>query len=384
MTTIAIFTTTRADFGIFIPFLKRIEESDDFLYKLFVGGTHLSRRHGYTLNEIKERGFHIAYEFDYLDNNDSALNITEASSKATKLIARAFNEENFDIVCVLGDRYELLSIVQAAIIFGKPIIHIHGGEITQGAIDEQIRHMITKASHIHFAACDEYTKNIRNMGEEQWRVFNTGSLAIENIKDIGYINKEELFTNIGLSIDKNTVLMTYHPVTLENAISTNNQINNLFEALTIYDGQILITAPNADEGNDELMEVINKYIDNSKYFFIESLGAKRYLSLLQYLDYVIGNSSSGIIEVPYFKIPTINIGSRQNGRIRHKSIIDTDYSVESIKDGILHAGNNTFIESIKKMPYKFGDGNASQLMLDAIRSVISRQDLLIKKMDFPC
>ena len=181
---IAIFTTTRADFGIFTPLLNYIKKNQYFDYKLFVGGTHLSTKHGNTISEIKDNGFIITDYFDALPKNDSEKEIIKATAKASEKLSEIFSKHNFNFVCVLGDRHELLSIVEAAIVFRKPIVHIHGGEVTQGAIDEQIRHMVTKSAHIHFVVANEYFENVRRMGEEQWRIFNTGSLAVENMMSI--------------------------------------------------------------------------------------------------------------------------------------------------------------------------------------------------------
>jgi len=384
LTTIALFTTTRAEFGLFISLLNNIDKSNDFKYKLFVGGTHLKKGHGETINEIKAKNFKISGVFDYLGNGDTAFNLIKSAGKATQQLADIFNDYKFDFVCILGDRYELLSIAQAAIIFRKPIIHIHGGEATQGAIDEQIRHMITKAAHIHFVSCNEYYQNVRDMGEQEWRIFNTGALAVDNIKNLIPKNKSNLFYELGLNENTKTILMTYHPVTLETRISPKQHIENLLDALDDFDLQVLITSPNMDTENEDIRKAIDNRIDKKKYFFTESLGAEKYLSMLHYVDFVIGNSSSGILEVPYFKIPTINIGSRQNGRLRHESIIDTDYDIESIKRAIKKALDLNFRNSLKNMVYRFGDGQASQKMVDAIKKLANRKDLMIKKLDFPC
>lgn len=384
MITLAIFTTTRAEFGIFIPLIDRIIESNDLNYKLFVGGTHLKSEYGKTIKEIKEKGYEITAIFDYLINDDSPDGISKSVAKATYELTVIFRNESFDFVCILGDRLELLSIVQTSIIFQKPIIHIYGGEETQGAIDEQIRHMITKAAHIHFVSCDEYYQNVRNMGEQEWRILNTGALTVENILKSATLDKHELFNNMSLNSELKTVIMTYHPVTLEKNLSIREQINNLFDALENYNVQVLITAPNMDAENKLILKEIRNRTNNKNNVFIESLGVKRYLSLLRYTDFVIGNSSSGISEVPYFKIPTINIGSRQDGRLRHESIIDTDYNIASIKLAIEKALSPAYRNTLKNMAYKFGDGQASKKITDAIKKLANRKDLMIKKLDFPC
>jgi GDP/UDP-N,N'-diacetylbacillosamine 2-epimerase (hydrolysing) len=381
---IAFFTTTRAEFGLFIPLLRAIENSTLLKYDLFVGGTHFKKSHGETIKEIKEKGFKITDIFDYLGNGDSAFNLTKSVGRATQQLANIFNNYKIDFVCVLGDRYELLSIVQTAIIFRKPIIHIHGGEATHGAIDEQIRHMITKAAHIHFVACNDYYQNVCNMGEQEWRIFNTGALAVDNIQSLTNIDKNSLFKEFGLIENRKTALMTYHPVTLEMQLSPKQQLENLFDVMGDFDLQMLITAPNIDTESEDIRKAINNRIDNKKYFFTESLGADKYLSMLHYVDFVIGNSSSGLLEVPYFKIPTINIGSRQDGRLRHESIIDADYEKESIKIAIEKALNPDYRSSLKNMIYCFGNGNSAQKMVTAIEKVAYRKDLMIKKLDFPC
>ncbi|MBN2638868.1 MAG: UDP-N-acetylglucosamine 2-epimerase (hydrolyzing) [Bacteroidales bacterium] len=385
MKTIAIFTTTRSDFGIFIPFVRQIIDSVDFDYKLFVGGTHLSAKYGFTINEIKNIGFKISATFDYLKNVNTTKELVNETAEIITILSRIFDEESFEYVCVLGDRYELLPIIQVSILFRKPIIHIHGGEISQGAIDEQIRHMITKAAHIHFTSCEEYAQNIRNMGEENWRVFNTGALAVENMQAVlDSIDKIDLFNTLGLNPKKKTVIMTYHPVTLETFISPTEQIENVFKALGVFNGQVLVTSPNVDDGGDEILEAIQKRINNENIFYVESLGMKKYLGLLNFAEFVIGNSSSAIIEAPFYRIPTVNIGKRQQGRIRHDSVIDTDYSVEGIKKGITKAMDPEFRDQLVNMSYKFGDGRASVNMLEALWKIQAVPNILIKKLVSPC
>ena len=384
MKTIAIFTTTRAEFGVLVPFIDKIINHKDLDYRLFVGGTHLKDKYGTTINEIKHKGYEITALFDYLGDDDSPAGLTKSVARATNELANIFENESFDLVCVLGDRYELLSIIQSAILFRKPIIHIHGGEITQGAIDEQIRHMITKSAHIHFVSCEEYYNNVNCMGEQEWRIFNTGALAVENMQASKSISRDEVFMSLGLKKDVKTAILTYHPVTLESNISDKDQINNLFNALDEYDLQVLVTAPNMDSESNTIFQAIKNRVDNRKYTFVKSLGVNKYLSLLQNVDFVIGNSSSGIVEVPFYKIPTINIGSRQDGRLRHKSVIDSNYDKASIKEAINQALSPEFNNSLQSMPYKFGNGQASQKMINSILKIAPRKDLMIKKMEFPC
>lgn len=383
MKKIAVFTTTRAEFGILSALLKEIGLSKQLQALLFVGGSHLTPETGNTINEINKSEFKITATFDYLLNSDKASKIAESLGIAVVKLSNIFATYKFDLVCVLGDRYELLAIVSNAIIFKKPIIHLHGGEITEGAIDEQIRHMVTKASHIHCAACEEYAQNIINMGEEKWRVHNVGALSVDNIKSIPKLPKYKLFKTLNLDPNKDTILLTYHPVTLEFNISPIQQIKNLFEALNNYQYQIVITAPNVDNDRDQINKYLKDQVNQKKdYHYFESLGFINYLNLIPQCKFVIGNSSSGIIEVPYFKIPTINIGNRQKGRIMHESIINTDYYTKSIIEAINNTKDQNFLNKLSNQHYKFGDGNASKKIVDILINTDINDKLLKKELDF--
>ena len=380
---IAIFTTTRADFGIFTTFLREIEKSKSLEYLLFVGGAHLAYEFGATIEEIHENGFKISDTFDYLLNDSTACSLSKSSGICTMELANLFKKYEFDFVCVLGDRFELLSIVQNAIIFCKPIIHLSGGEITEGVIDEQIRHMITKAAHIHFVSCEEYKDNVHKMGESIWRIFNVGELSIDNLVHTSKIPKKELFENLDLDISKETILLTYHPVTLEFNISPLQQIQNIFSALDNFDFQVIITAPNSEINRNEVMKCINQKVESQQnYHFFDSLGVKRYISMLPNCKFVIGNSSSGVVEAPFFKIPTINIGDRQKGRLRHPSIIDTNYEIDSINNGIKKAISEDFLKNNNNFTFKFGKGNTAKKMIGILSKIEINQDLMRKKLDF--
>jgi len=383
MKSIAIFTTNRAEFGLLLNLVEVINHSDGLDFILFAGGSHHLYSQGFTSLEIREMGYN-PIPFDFLLNSDNKKALTQSMGVELFQLSEIFSNYSFDFVTVLGDRIELLPIVQTAIIYRKPIIHIHGGEVTEGAFDEQVRHMITKAAHLHFCACDEYKQNILRMGEESWRVHNVGAIGIDSIVKRKTINKFELFKQYNLDLKLPTVMMTYHPVTLEKRISARKQIENMFIALDSFNFQVIITAPNIDSDNHFIFEVIQKLVEiKMNYHFIKSLGIVNYQSMLKYVEFVIGNSSSGILEVPYFNIPTVNIGDRQKGRIRHKSVIDVHYSVESIKQGIQKALDPSFRESIKKMKYKFGDGHAAERIVEVLLKIEINQDLMRKKLEFP-
>ena len=381
---VAIFTTTRAEFGILAPLIHCMVKDDVLEPVLFVGGTHLTAEHGDTLKEIQEQGIQIEATFDYLLNGDTSFSLAKSMGIACIELAHLFKQKDFDFVCLLGDRYELLTIVINSIIFKKPMIHLHGGEATEGVIDEQIRHMITKAAHLHFAACAEYAENIRKMGESDSRIFNCGALGIDNIVKMEKMSLEDIGGEIGLDPNAPFALMTYHPVTLEFHVPLKKQLENLFTALNDFNGQLLITAPNMEVDRDIVEGAfMKKARDDRKCFFVKSLGVRKHLSLVRHCEFVIGNSSSGMVEAPFFRIPTINVGDRQKGRIRHESIVDTDYTVDSIRNGIQKALSKSFRTKLKQMEFRFGDGHAAEKMVEIIKSTNISQKFLRKRLDFP-
>ena len=380
---IAIFTTTRAEFGIFCPLIELMSEDEQLEPLLFVGGTHLVSAFGSTINEITDQGFKIKDTFDYVLKEDDCFSISRSLGTACCELAHIFKKYEFDFVCVLGDRFELLSIISNAIIFRKPIIHISGGERTAGVIDDQVRHMISKAAHLHFVSCDEYADNLFKMGEPEERIHNTGALNVDNMKRSNKISKLQLFKELNLDVYRPTVLMCYHPVTLEFSISLDRQLENLFDALESFNLQVVITAPNVETDRNKIVSFLKKKVAlNRNIHYFNSLGFKRYHSLIACCEFVIGNSSSGISEVPFFKIPTVNIGDRQKGRKRHESVIDTDYSTESIKSGIEKALSEEYKTSLHNMEYKFGDGHAAEKMICAIKNIEITKEFLQKKLNF--
>jgi len=381
--TVAVFTATRAEFGILSPLVRALGKDAELDHYLFVGGTHLAPEHGRTIDEIMGNGFTVTDTFDYLLNRDDSFTLSRSTGLAVFELSHIFQNYQFDFVCILGDRFEVLSVVINAILFKKPIIHISGGEKTEGLIDEQIRHMITKAAHLHFASCKEYGKNIRRMGEPAWRIHNTGSLNVDNMARAEKASKQKLYSDLGLYPGKRIALMTYHPVTLEYYISPGQQIKNVFDALKPFELQVVITGPNIEVDREKIISFIkHKAAENRDIHFFESLGMKQYHRLIPHCEFVIGNSSSGITEAPYFKIPSVNIGDRQNGRIRHNSVLDTGYSVESVKSGIERALSAEFRSSLGNMHFKFGDGHAAERMVTIIKGIAIDQELMRKKLEF--
>ncbi len=370
-TTIAFFTTTRAEFGILSSFIRKVKEDQSFSTLLFVGGTHLKKEFGYTINEINNFGFEIDGKFDYLEDGDTPFDLSKSCGKCIEQVAEIFRSNSFDYICLLGDRYELVPIVLTSILFNVPIIHFGGGEITEGVIDNQIRHMVTQASFIHLTAADEFSRKIKEMGIPENNIKTVGSLVVEQMKNISISDKQVLFKSLNLDVSQKTIILTYHPVTLKGKYSQLEQIENIFDALDEFDFQVVVTSPNLENEREVIINYIaDKVKYNNKIHFFESLGVKKYHSLIPHCEFVIGNSSSGLFEVPFFRKPTINIGDRQKGRFLHNSVIQTTNEKKSIIDGIKQSRNTEFLNEISVMEYKYGDGNSASLALEFIKEKI--------------
>lgn len=339
MKKICVITGSRAEYGLLSGVMRAINEEKDLQLQVIATNMHLSPEFGLTYREIEKDGFPIDCKVEMLLSSDTANGTTKSVGLGTIGFADAFENLQPDIIVVLGDRYELLSAVTAATLYKIPIAHIHGGEITEGAFDNGIRHAITKLSHLHFASTDEYRKRIIQMGEQPQYVYNVGALGIENIKKVQPLSKSELEKSLGFEMSDKCLLVTYHPVTLENHTAAE-QIDNIINALDSFkDYKIIFTYPNSDIDGRIIIERINSYVSAHKDRAVAfpSLGLKRYLTALRYVKAVIGNSSSGIIEVPSFGIPTLNIGDRQRGRIAAESVIDCGTSESDIKHSLDYA-----------------------------------------------
>lgn len=366
MRRVALVTSTRAEYGIMYRLIDKLSVDKDVDFYLLVTGMHLSDKFGVTKNEITQP---VYKEIDIDIEKEPAYSLALAIEK----FYNVFREIKPDILVVLGDRFEIMGVVQAAMLNNIPVAHIHGGEITEGAIDDAIRHSITKMSHLHFTSCEEYRKRVIQLGENPKRVFNIGSLGVENIKKFQLLSKTDLEESLGFNFTEKNILVTFHPVTLEGDVK--KQFNELLDALNdLKDTNIIITCPNADPGNDEIFELIQKFkFLNKNIYVYKSLGMRRYLSCLKYVDMVVGNSSSGIIEVPSFKIPTINIGNRQKGRIQAESIINCIPEKNNILSAIDIAYKKDFSNTIN--PYEKED------TLENLLKILKNYDLnnIIKK-----
>lgn len=383
---IFIFTSTRADYGIQRWIIKELQNYSNFDTFILVGGTHLLEKYGYTIEEILEDNIKNIIKLPFLSGSSDASSLIASVGNGLIQVSEIFAKYEPNIIILLGDRYELFIGAVAALLYNSIIIHIAGGEVTKGALDEQVRHAITKMSHIHMPSTSLYAENISKMGEEDWRIYIVGAPGLENIKRLELYTKEEILKLTGINVNKNTIMCTYHPVTLEGEDSVKWQIKNLLEALSKFDFQIVFTRPNAEVGSDKIVNIIKKYIDNKpKAYFFDSLGSKLYLSFLKYAKAVVGNSSSGIVEVPSFLIPTVNIGNRQEGRLQPESVIQTGYSVNEIYKGIEKAlYDREFFKKIKTIENSYGDGNTSKYINKAMKEIlkIPKEKLLKKRLDF--
>ena len=301
----------------------------------------MSKLQGETYKEIERDGFTIDYKVYMADDGapDNANTTVKAISRGVSGFADAFDALQPNMLLILGDRFEMLAVASAALIYKIPIAHLHGGEITEGAFDDAIRHAITKMSHLHFTSTEAYRQRVIQLGEQPDRVFNVGALGVENVMKNDFMTKEEIEQSLNFQITDNCFLCTYHPVTLSN-MSSEKQVLNLLQALDDYkDYHIIFTYSNSDTNSQIIIKRIQEYVDRneSRCMFIPSLGQRRYFSTLKYVKAVIGNSSSGIIEVPTFGIPTLDIGDRQKGRTAADSVIHCGYSIDEIKDGLKKA-----------------------------------------------
>ena len=367
---ICIITGTRAEYGLLYWLMKEIEDDAELELQLLVTGMHLSPEFGLTYKEI-EKDFKIDRKIEMLLSSDTAVGISKSMGLAQIGFADAYDALQPDIIIVLGDRYEIFSAVSSAMIARIPIAHLHGGETTEGAFDESIRHSITKMSHLHFTATDEYRKRVIQLGEHPSRVYNVGGLGIDNIKKLQLLSKEDFEKSIDFNLNKKNIIVTFHPVTLENN-SAEKQFKNLLDAIdTLEDTHIIFTKANSDTDGRVINRMIDEYVSKNSHKSVAftSLGQLRYLSALQYVDAVVGNSSSGLIEAPSFKIATLDIGDRQKGRIKASSVVEVSDSKADIVDGLEKIYSTEFQEKLKNVMNPYGNGGASKKIKQIIKEV---------------
>jgi len=370
MKKICVVTGTRAEYGLLYWLLKEIEADKELQLQLIATGMHLSPEFGLTYKEI-EKEFKINKKIEMLLSSDTSVGISKSMGLAQISFAESYDELKPDIVIVLGDRYEIFSVTSAAMIARIPIAHIHGGEKTEGAFDESIRHSITKMSHLHFTATEEYRNRVIQLGENPSRVFNVGGMGIENIKRLKLLTKDEFEKSIEFKLNIKNILVTFHPVTLENS-TAQEQFKELLDAIDkLEDTNIIFTKANSDTDGRVINQMIDEYVtkNSHKSIVFTSLGQLRYLSALQYVDAVVGNSSSGLAEAPSFKIGTINIGDRQKGRIKASSVIDCEPNKNSIVKAFAKLYSKEFQETLKTITNPYGNGCASKKIVEILKNV---------------
>ncbi|MBA6153405.1 UDP-N-acetylglucosamine 2-epimerase [Gelidibacter maritimus] len=377
---VCVITGTRAEYGLLYWTMRAIESDIDLKLQVVVTGMHLSPEFGNTYKEIENDGFQIDKKVEMLLSSDTPVGISKSMGLGMISFAETFEDLKPDIILVLGDRFEIFSSVSAAMIARIPIAHCHGGEATEGLIDEPIRHSITKMSHIHFPSTCAYQNRIIQLGETPENVHNVGALGIENIKKLKLLSKEDFEESINFKLDEqHHFLVTFHPVTLEKSTAEKqiSQLLEVFEEMTNV--KVIFTKANSDTDgriiNTLVDEFVKKYPGKSVVF--ASLGQLRYLSALQFIDVVVGNSSSGLIEVPSFKKATVNIGDRQKGRIKAESVIDCDPDKLSISNAIRKALSKDFQETLKKVANPYEKENSSESIVSILKNV--ELDNLIKK-----
>ena len=369
MRKICVITGTRAEFGLLRPLIELIANDKELQLQLIATGMHLSPEFGYTLNEITEAGFMVDKKVECLLSSDSSIGVSKTIALAISGFADALAELTPDLVVVLGDRTEILGAVIATAMANIPIAHLYGGETTEGAYDEAIRHSITKFSHLHFTSTEAYRKRVIQLGEHPDTVFNVGAIGLDAIKKLPLLDRAAFEQSIGFKLKKRNVLITYHPVTLEKEAPIETFENVLTALDELTDTTLIFTHANSDKNGRIINKMITEYVSSHKDKAVEfkSLGQLRYLSALQFVDFVIGNSSSGMTEVPAFYIPTINIGDRQKGRINCESVINSNNSLEDIKKSITFALDKTFREKIQQQELLYGNGTAAEKILQIIK-----------------
>lgn len=381
--TITILTTTRADYGILRPLIFRLIQDKTFKIRVVATGTHVSPDFGNTYQEIEKDGITIDKKIEILLSADSTTAIAKNMGLAMISFADYFEERCPDALIVLGDRYEVLAICCAAANFAIPIIHLHGGESTEGILDEAYRHCITKLSYLHFASTEVYRKRIIQLGENPEKVFTVGALGVENATHIPLMEKFELEKWLNFSLFFPYAVVTFHPVILEDK-SVEEQLEELLTALDAFpDLSLIFTEANADAQGKTINKILQEYVSaRANAALYKSLGMIGYLSTVKYSSLVIGNSSSGIIEVPSFHIPTINIGDRQKGRVKADSIINCGVSKKEIIRSIQKALEPEFLSVVKKTENPYGDGETSYKILEILKKEILEKEINLKKKFF--
>jgi GDP/UDP-N,N'-diacetylbacillosamine 2-epimerase (hydrolysing) len=375
---IGVVHCARSDYGIYLPVIRRIREHPGLKLLNYVTGMHLSPEFGRTEMAFAEDGFEIHERVEMLLSSDSPEGIAKSMGLGTIGFGQLFSRSRPDLLMLMGDRFEIHCAAVAALPFNIPIAHIHGGESTEGLIDEGIRHSLTKLSHLHFTSTEVYADRVRRMGEEDWRVWTVGAPGLDNILDIERMTREETGTHFGYDPTRPVVLVTFHPITLDFE-NTSIYTDQLLDALARADAQILFTYPNADTAGRVIIEKVNAFCQEvDRASVVVNASQRGYISLLSCVDTMVGNSSSGIIEAASFELPVVNIGSRQKGRIHGRNVVDCGHGVDEILSALETCLDPSFRETLRGMKNPYGDGRASERIVDRLASLEWSPKLLNK------
>jgi len=376
---ICVITGTRAEYGLLRWVMQGIKDDPELTLQIIATGMHLSPEFGLTYQAIEQDGFRIDRKVEMLTSSDTSVGIAKSMGLGLIGFADALNELRPDLIVVLGDRFEIFAAVATALVARIPVAHLHGGEMTKGAFDEALRHSITKMSHLHFVAAEEYRQRVIQLGEQPERIFLVGGLGIDNIKRLKLLDRAGLEASLGFKLGQKNLLITFHPVTLEEATAADQMTELLAALAELQDTQLIFTMPNADTDGRGLIKMVEQFVaqhTNARAY--TSLGQLRYLSCIAHVDGVVGNSSSGLLEVPSFKKGTINIGDRQRGRLQAASVINCEPTRLGIAAALGRLYSADFQVSLSQVRNPYGEGGASEKVIAAVKSV-SLHDVLKKR-----
>lgn len=379
MRTIGVVTSSRADYGIYLPVLRAITQDPDLNLRLYVTGMHLVPEFGFSVELIESDGFLVAEKIEGLVAADSPSAIGKSMGLTTLGFSQSFQRERPDILLVLGDRFEMFAAVAATLPFKIPVAHIHGGELTEGAIDDAIRHSISKMSHIHFPTTAIYAQRIVQMGEEPWRVQISGAPSLDNLHDFKPLTAEEIKEQFGLFLAKPFILATFHPVTLEYE-KTAKHIQALLEAIEESEMNVIFTYPNSDTQGRLIISHIKEFCNRFERSQVaKNLGTEGYFSLMSKASVMVGNSSSGIIEAASFSLPVVNVGQRQRGRFHGCNVLDTPCQKKPVLEAIRKALSSEFLKQIADLNNPYGQGHAAKKIVGTLKKLVIDDKLLLKK-----
>ena len=378
--TLTVVTASRSDYGIYTPVLRRIATHPDLRLRILATGSHLSEEFGHTIEMIASDRFEVNERITMLLSSDAPEAIAASTGLGVIGFAQSFAHNRPDILVVLGDRFDMYAAALAALPFGIPVAHIHGGEVTEGAIDDALRHSMTKLSHLHFVATEEYSRRVLQLGEEPWRITISGAPALDDLQSMKYLSREELEAQFGITLAPFPLLVTFHPTTRE-FDQVEQHTGELLAALQLIDFPVVFTLPNADTNGRTIIRMLREYVQaHTNATVVSNFGQQGYFSMMRLVPAMVGNSSSGLIEAASFGLPVVNIGNRQRGRVRGANVIDTTNDRAAIRAAIMRALSPEFREAAKRAenPYR-RQRPAADMIVERLANVALDARLLMKR-----